>query len=86
MVNLFAALEKIFVEAFNAIFRWINIETSYCFGQIGKELHFYKLQPIAKFETIEIQLSVIDSTVSTDRQFLYDIAVAVSSGHCGLAK
>ena len=33
----------------------------------------------AQFETIEIQLPVIDST---DQQRLHDIVVAISSGHC----
>ena len=51
-------------------------------GQIGKDLQFCEQQPIFEFETIETQLLVFDSTVSTDPQYEYDIVVTVSSGHC----
>ena len=51
-------------------------------GQIGKELQFCEQHSIAEFETIEIQLPVIDSTISTNQQYLYNTAMAVSSGHC----
>ena len=53
-------------------------------GQIGKELLSYKQQQNAEFEPIEIQFPTNDSAFSTDQQYLYDIATAVSSGHCSL--
>ena len=54
-------------------------------GQIGKELQSCEQQQIAEFEPIEIQLPANDSALCTDQQYLYDIATAVSSGHCSLS-
>ena len=45
--------------------------------QVGKGLQSSEQQEIPDFEPIEIQLHANDSALSTDQQYLYDIATAV---------
>ena len=53
-------------------------------GQIGKELQSCEQLQIAKFPPFEIQLPGNDSALSTDQQYLNNIATAVSSGRGSL--
>lgn len=54
-------------------------------GPIGKQLTDCKDQPITKFESITVNLLVLDSReLGKDQQYFYNICQAVNSGDCPL--
>jgi hypothetical protein len=54
-------------------------------GVIGKQLERCEKKPVAKFPVIENDIPTISEEMkqqlSTDQQYLYEIVIAVSTGH-----
>ena len=54
-------------------------------GLIGKELVDCETKPVVKFKRIPIHLPKMAKDLSTDQRYLYEICLAVNSGHCDLS-
>mgnify|MGYP000049266718 CR=1 FL=1 len=53
-------------------------------GPIGKDLQNCASQPVVTFQLLDHELLVMESQLSTDQQYLYDIRKAVAFGVCNI--
>ena len=51
-------------------------------GPIGRELKNCETKPVVSFKRIPIQLPKMDSDLSCDQKYLYEMCLAVNSGYC----